>query len=435
MPKVPLRHVLLGLAVATAFALSPARADWRILYYDNGGQLLGVQGGNGTAGNKDEAGNGAAGAGGGQVTVVDPRTLPPEMRFEPGEVLVADPPSGFDRTVRQLGFAIIDRATLQALSVDVYRLRVPNGTTVPAAVSRLRRQFPGVGVDANHLLDPTADGPTPDLYARAVMGWGAPSAACGRGIRIGDIDGAVDTQHPALAGRLITYKSFNSNGRPPAAEDHGTAIASMMIGRAPWGGLLPAAELYHANIFELSSAGRVTANVFALIKSVDWLASKRVHVINMSVAGSANQVLDQILSKARARGFIMVAAAGNGGPDAPPAYPAAYDYVIAVTAVDVRRQIYAHSNRGPYIDFAAPGVRMFTAVPGGGRVQSGTSFAAPYVSVLVALDVARGRAHNPDQARQDLRPNLVDLGPPGKDDEFGWGLVTQPRDCRPSSAG
>ena len=443
-------------ALVTLFLAGPTRADWKILYYDNNGRLLGVDGGAPGGEGGDAGPQGAGGEGGGvgastgssgfdadsngqtsgQVRLGrSTANVPQDLRFEPGEILVSDPPVGFEVRARQLGFAVLDKVTLRVLSVDVFRLRVPVGTSVPAAVTRLRRQFPGLTVDANHLFDPSRGGRTPELFARSVMGWGVASSKCGHGVRIGAIDGAVDLEHPALEGRNITYRAFHSPGRRPGAMEHGTAIAAMLIGQAPWGGLMPAAELKHASIFELNDEGKVVASVFGLVKAVDWVISQKVHVINLSVAGSSNQVLDQVLIKARRNGQILVAAAGNGGPDAPPAYPAAYDYVIAVTAVDAFQHLYEFANRGTYIEFAAPGVAMWTAVPGGGALQSGTSFAAPYISVLVAQQIARGASADLDAVRRELMDRLLDLGAPGRDDLFGWGLVRRPRDCRPQIAG
>ncbi|MFQ5774028.1 MAG: S8 family serine peptidase [Kiloniellaceae bacterium] len=431
--RLALARIALFLLVlaASAPAAGPVRAEWTILYYDKDGRLVGMRrsDGDGSASNPEAADPGAPKDG----TAVIART--PVERFEPDELLVADPPKGFEASVRLLGFSIIEKVSLRALALRVYRLRIPQGSTVPDALTRLRRQFPGVTVDANHVFDPSGLSRTPEIHARAVMGWNAAGADCGRGVRLGVVDGAVDVEHPALAGQKVDYRSFHAPGHRPGAIQHGTAIAAMMVGKGPWGGLLPAAQLKAANIFEMNKSGKVTANVFGLLKAVDWLVRERVHVLNLSVAGSNNEVLGQVLDKARKHGFLMVAAAGNGGSAAAPAYPAAYDYVIAVTAVDARRRIYPHANRGPYIDFAAPGVNIWTAVPGGGRVQSGTSFAAPYVSVLTALEAARGAARDAASARARLRAHVVDLGEPGRDRVFGWGLVKLARDCEGPARG
>ncbi len=433
LPGVPrVLRFLVTVVAASLFLAQPLGAQWKILYYDKDGRLKGIDGGI----LPDGRASGAAGPTAEDSALIQELSaLSPGQRFEPGEIIVSDPPEGFERRARQLGFSVMEKLALRTLSLSVYRLRVPSGLSVPDAVSRLRRRFPGLTVDANHQFDPTAGERTPALLARSVMGWGKTSLQCGRGVRLGTIDGAVDIDHPALAGRNLEYRSFNSEKRRPGAIEHGTAIAAMIIGQQSWGGLLPAAELKHANIFEINEQGRVTANVIGLLRAVDWVAGEKVHVINLSVAGSANQILDTALGKAYRKGFILVAAAGNGGPEASPAYPAAYDYVIAVTAVDLNQKLYRFANRGPYVEFAAPGVDIWTAVPGGGRRQSGTSFAAPYVSVLIGLNVAAGGAKNPATAREGLMPRLLDLGAPGRDEEFGWGLVRHPRDCSAQIAG
>jgi len=449
LPRLPKVLGFLIPVVAVSFVLAqPLEAGWKILFYDKDGRLTGVDGSVDRDGSVDQDGsvdrNDPIPVPGSQA--VDPNSedsalvrqlsqLPPGQRFEPGEIIISDPPEGFERRARQLGFTVIEKVSLRTLSVSVYRLRVPGSMRVPVAVNRLRRQFPGLTVDANHRFNPSAGERTPALLARSVMGWGKTSVQCGRGVRLGAIDGAVDIKHPALAGRNLEYRSFSSKKRRPGAIEHGTAIAAMMIGKQPWGGLLPAAVLKHANIFEINEQGRVTANVIGLLRAVDWVASKKVHVINLSVAGSANTVLDKALGKAHRKGFILVAAAGNGGPKAKPAYPAAYDYVIAVTAVDFNQKLYQFANRGSYVEFAAPGVDIWTAVPGGGRLQSGTSFAAPYVSVLIGLNAAKGGAKTSATARKGLMPRMLDLGPPGRDNLFGWGLVRQARDCSAQIAG
>ena len=87
------------------------------------------------------------------------------------------------------------------------------------------------------------------------------------------------------------------------------------------------------------------------------------------------------------------------------------------------------ANRGPYIDFAAPGVKLWTAVPVGGRYQSGTSFASPYVSAQVAAVSARAGIVNVLALRNLLRERAVDMGNPGRDDTYGWGFVNQAPSC------
>ena len=149
----------------------------------------------------------------------------------------------------------------------------------------------------------------------------------------------------------------------------------------------------------------------------------------MSVAGANNKVVRKIINKAMRSGLAIVAAAGNWGIKGKPAYPAAYKEVLAVTAFNSRCLIYNRANRGDYIDFAAPGVRIWTPVPGGGRYQSGTSFASPFISVLVALHTARGIGKSAADLRQKLKSRTIYLGLKGKDKEFGFGFVNMQPKC------
>jgi subtilisin family serine protease len=125
----------------------------------------------------------------------------------------------------------------------------------------------------------------------------------------------------------------------------------------------------------------------------------------------------------------IVAAAGNGGVGARPYYPAAYEDVLAVTAISgKKRKVYKSANRGSYIDFAAPGVKVYAAVPGGGQNMSGTSFASPFVAVIVALQAAHMR-RTPGRLRKLLKRGAIDLGTPGKDDVYGWGMINMQPSC------
>ncbi|MFQ5766077.1 MAG: hypothetical protein ACE5GT_14245, partial [Rhodospirillales bacterium] len=186
--RARLVFLLAAFIVLAPLATAP-RAEWTILKYDKNGHVVGVNRG------KVEGGP------------LVPEA-PAEGRFETGEVLVADPPKDFERSVRQLGFSIIEKVSLGALDTEVYRLRIPQGATVPDAVRDLQRRFPGLAVDANHRVDAQAAQATPEVRAREIIGWRAATSACGRGVRIGIIDGAVDLKHPALAGQGVDYRSF-----------------------------------------------------------------------------------------------------------------------------------------------------------------------------------------------------------------------------------
>jgi len=434
--------VLLAI-VLSAWASPLASAGSAILDYDSAGRLDKLH-------QVDRNGADAPGAAGphregtlggqdsqGQQDLKPAAPPDPENWFEPGEVLVANPPRHFEITVMGDGFRVLEKVRLAALSFEVWRLRTPSGVTVPEAVAGLRARFPGLLLDANHQYRPSAGPMGSPSVARAAIGWGDIDAACGRGIRIGMVDTPVDTAHPALAGQKVVYRSFIRPQRTPAPADHGTAIAAMLVGkpdREGWGGLLPGAALFAGNIFTFNDAGREVADVVAMLKALDWLAGERVHAVNLSMAGTDNRIMRFAIKQAAAKGMVMVAAVGNWGTTDRPAYPAAYSEAIGVTAVDSSSAIYAYANRGPYVAFAAPGVQIWTAVPGGGRFQSGTSFAVPYLTSVIATEIAAGTAVSADRFRELLSRTAVDLGPPGRDDTFGWGLVKTPPRCNAKQA-
>jgi len=166
----------------------------------------------------------------------------------------------------------------------------------------------------------------------------------------------------------------------------------------------------------------------SIAHGIDWMASRGVPVINVSISGPRSALLSEVVSRAIARGSIIVAAAaGNDGPAAPPIYPAAFPEVVGVAAVDANGRIYRRANRDDYVDFAAFGVRVPVDVSGG-RVEyvSGTSYAAPLVAAAVAR---RYRAPRPGDTTTEvgaLRGRAIDMGGRGRDPIFGWGLVAPP---------
>lgn len=157
---------------------------------------------------------------------------------------------------------------------------------------------------------------------------------------------------------------------------------------------------------------------------MDWLIGQRVRLVNMSFAGPPNEAFADVLQAAAARGTVMVAAAGNRG-DNVALYPAAASEVIAVTAVDAAGRRYRKASRGGHIEFAAPGVDLYIAKGNRGSYASGTSYAAPIVTALAAQAMARGTS-GANGLRRALRRDLRDLGDPGRDVQFGWGLVQAP---------
>ena len=181
--------------------------------------------------------------------------------------------------------------------------------------------------------------------------------------------------------------------------------------------------LVAASVFYQGESGATGATTSALIAALDWMSAEKVQVVNMSLAGPPNQVLGQMIDTLSKRGMIVVAAVGNDGPSARPLYPAAFESVVAVTAVDRKKTIYRWANQGPQVDFAAWGVSTPVALPKGGYgEESGTSFAAPVVAAAIAERMAKGGS-SASAAVQALIAEAEDLGGKGRDNTYGYGLV------------
>ena len=253
---------------------------------------------------------------------------------------------------------------------------------------------------------------------------GAHELAQGRDVVVAVIDSAVDVSHPDLEGAVAG--SFDAAGSSDKAPDfHGTAIAGIIRARGVLEGVAPESALLAIRAFQVTRPGQMPeTSSWVLLKAIDWAVANKAKVLNLSFSGPRDAAVHQILQAAAQRRVVAVAAAGNGGPKAAPAYPAAYPEVIAVTALDERDRIYQYANRGSYIFVAAPGVDILAPVEKGKHSYlSGTSFAAAYVSGIVALLLERDPGLEPGAIADLISTGSYDLGPKGRDDQFGAGRI------------
>ena len=280
-------------------------------------------------------------------------------------------------------------------------------------------------VDLNHLY--TAGVPDPQNDEQPLAGLAPrellppPTDLSALTLRIGIIDSSIDRRHNAFANASITTQRFVDNDSPPNA--HGTAIASIIASNDPQAlGLAPSAQIYAAEVFDHNEQQGEFASTVSLIKALSWLMTQDVSVINISLAGPSNRLLETALTRVREKGVLAIAAAGNGGPMAQPMYPAAYPEVVAVTATDDRGRAFRLANRGEYVDIAAPGVNIRHAQAGGGfAASSGTSYAVPFVTVAAAR-LLQSTAE-PAQMLDALYASARDIGAPGRDQIYGYGQL------------
>jgi len=353
-----------------------------------------------------------------------------DATVEPGEVVIAsanmNEAQQLQQVVQTMGLAVKRRTPLGNLGLVVSVLRVPKGAMVADALGQLRQAMPNVWLDANHRYQLQAGGEA--RYAPRTIAWNS-RAGCGAGLIIGLVDTAVDDTHPLFKDKAIIQRSFLAAGIEPAPMKHGTATASILVGGAPVG-LMPDVQLRAAGVFRLRNNKEVDTTAEWVVAALDWLVGEKVTVINLSLGGPRNLLVEAAVRRAMKKGVVIVAAAGNGGAGGAPVYLAAQPGVIAVTAVDANLKPYKRANRGDYIAYAAPGVDVWVAAPGGDGVYAlGTSYAVPYVTAVIAATKWYGAGN--DRAALDnlLQSKVKDLGAPGRDNVFGWGLIQMPGEC------
>ncbi len=338
------------------------------------------------------------------------------------------------------GYSVRDRGTVSIAGADMVKLTIPRGVTLEAARARVASAAPGAAVDLNHFYRPDGADAEPcgsdNCLARNVVGWpqgGAMPGTCAAPTRIGLIDTAINSGHLAFVGAKVETIRLEAGNLPDSGRQHGTAVAALLVGsaegRTP--GLVPGGELIAVDAFHRGAGDDDRSAVYDLVRAIDLLAARGVKVINMSLTGPPNLLLKQAIERAAARGIVLVAAAGNDGPRAAPLYPAAYDVVIAVTAIDRAKNPYRRAGAGEHIDIAAPGVQVWTAASiKGAQPKTGTSFAAPFVTAAVAILKAANPALGAEEVEALLRQNAEDLGAPGKDPIYGWGLLNGRAICQ-----
>lgn len=309
------------------------------------------------------------------------------------------------------GFALIGRDHIEGIDLDIVRFRVPDGRSLARAQKQLAKLLPEAEVDVDSLY--FASGPGGALPGSTL----ASSSVGTGGAALGLIDGGV-AAHPSVAGR-VEQRGFAKGA--PFASQHGTAVASLLIGSGDPVGAAPGRRLLAADVYGSDPAG---GNASAIARALGWLVQGRASVTTISLVGPDNKLLAAAVSRAQQRGMLIVAAVGNDGPAAPPAYPASYKGVLAVTGVDGRDRALPEAGRALHVDFAAPGDQVLAATGVGTSARlRGTSFAAPLVAGRLARLYPEPAIDRIGPAIAALVMEARDLGRKGRDKLYGHGLI------------
>ena len=260
---------------------------------------------------------------------------------------------------------------------------------------------------------------------------GAPSVwkiTRGAGVTVAVIDSGSGP-HPDLdanldAGRTM-FGSIDSVGAIDVdVAGHGSHVAGIIAAVADnaigGSGVAPQSRILPIRVLDSLGSG----DSKDVSKAVRFAVDSGVRVINLSLGGSTESTsLTAAIQYAVDRNVLVVAAAGNGAADSTPKWPGASDLTIAVTAVDRYNSVTSFDQRGDYIDIAAPGSSILSTASNDYKIQSGTSMAAAFVSGAAALLFAAQPSITAVQVRDVLQRTATDLGSPGRDTTFGYGII------------
>ncbi|MBE0701406.1 MAG: S8 family serine peptidase [Acholeplasmataceae bacterium] len=249
-------------------------------------------------------------------------------------------------------------------------------------------------------------------------------------VTVAIIDTGIDINHDEFNNR-ISLNSYNSStetvGLTAVQDDygHGTMVAGV-IGAIKDNskGIAGIAQNVQLLVIKANKPEEGSFLDSALIDGIYYAVSQGADIINLSLGGSyKNTQTETAIDYAHQQGVIVVAAAGNDGTS-DLVYPAAFEKTLAISSIDASQTIAPYSNFGNHIDLTAPGSDIITTARNNGYATvSGTSFAAPQVSGVIALMLSHFDNFSIAEMTARLFDTTVDLGSPGKDVFYGHGLV------------
>ena len=371
----------------------------------------------------------ARGGGNNRGSGVPPRG---ERRFIADEIILefapGATPQAIDQLARRYNLTPLESQSFPLIGSIFSRWHIAGGRSVPNVVGVVEDERIVASAQPNYLFalqQDAASGAAANTapahgeaaqYVLAKLQIGeAHQVATGKNILVAVIDSQIDAKHPDLDGTIA--KSLDELGGAENPPQHGTAIAGAIAAHGKLLGIAPGVQLLAERAFD-DTPGKSKGTSFAIYKSLQAAADGGARVVNMSFVGPADPALHRMLAAAYAKDMVLIAAAGNAGPDAAPFYPAADPDVIAVTASDSHDGLFQMANRGAYIAVAAPGVDILALAPGDAyQITTGTSVAAAHVSGIAALLLEL----KPSLKPKDIRTIIMTTAKPNAD--LGAGLV------------
>ena len=292
------------------------------------------------------------------------------------------------------------------------RLRQRAAATLVAALVGL-----GIPASPATAADWVADG---QWYVDFLRLQDAHKITTGAGVRVAVLDSGVGN-HRSLAGRVLPGVDFVEKGGDGRQDvyGHGTMMAGLIAGQGRVLGVAP-----DAHILPVSVTGEYSAGGQATRDGIEWAVSHGAKVINISLGSEDFSGLKEAIDRAIAADVVVVAASGNTSQELVVTYPGAYPEVLTVGGVDAKGNHSAISVDGPQVDISAPSDRISSTGPRGTyRLGTGTSAATALVSGAAALVRAKFPELSAAEVVHRLTATATDKGPPGRDDEYGFGVL------------
>lgn len=314
---------------------------------------------------------------------------------------------------------------LEKLNVLIYDL--PDGVDEVKVLNKLKkdRRFKDIELDMLVAADQTVTDPT-FSSSWALPKIGAPTAwdiSNADGITIAILDTGVDSNHPDLAANIVPgWNVYNNNADTTDVHGHGTKTAGVAAASAN-NGIGSAGVAWSASIMPIRIADANAYAYFSTMASgIRWAADNGAKIANISYSGAAGSLTVQSAANyMRSKGGIVVVSAGNTG-----GYLnyAASDSLLAIAATSSSDVRASWSSYGPFVDFAAPGVSIYTTTRGGSYgYVSGTSFSSPIVAATAALMLSANSNLTPTDVDQILKSTAIDLGTTSYDQYYGYGRI------------
>lgn len=304
-----------------------------------------------------------------------------------------------------------------------YKFSLDQNTSEKNYIKIIRHNLNDNLVDSENIVEVTPNDKDfqAQYYLKEINVTKAWRTTTGDSLLIGVLDTGADANHPDLEGKVIDGE-FNQDLNDEIG--HGTAVSGIIsantnnnqgIAGVTWN-----AKILSLKVTDDNGVARVSTVVSALNKAYD----KGAMIVQISLSTNQfSQTLKNAIKEAQDKNILIISSAGNTGVKEP-RYPAAFNGVLGIGATDETKEVASYSTRGEHVSLVAPGNLIYTTSPNSKYESvSGTSFAAPQVAGAAALVWSIAPVLTNTEIRDLLINSAEDKGVPGKDDEYGYGIL------------